>query len=201
MKSLTIILLVVATFFAWSAALPPEQLNVFYIDASMPTADDGMNESSLYTLKTKMEAAADAGEIRVVLSNGTEPFVIKKKKEIEKLLDKIYSSRFDVPNFGKDKTALRDVVYPDLAQFNGIVNFHFFLSDMSTKAIRSGSDSMVKFLPKEVGQIIGSTSNLVVNIYYSNNSGKVSKVDLDKALQFFNGGEFGPAVTYNTFDL
>ena len=199
MRKLIIILAI--AIFSTGATLPPSVMNIFYIDASMPTTDDGMNESSLYTLKQKLETAADAGELLVFLSNGKEPLVYKKKKDIEKLLDNIYSKRFEPPNDLFDKSAMRDLVYPELKKFNGAINFHFFLSDMTTKSVKDGADTVVKFFPKEVGQILGNGSSVSVNIYYSNNSGKVNKAELEKSLQFYNDGSFGPSIAYSTFDL
>lgn len=193
--------IITIAIFSTGAKLPPGVLNIFYIDASMPTTDDGMNESSLFTLKKKLEAAGDAGEILVFLSNGKEPIVYKKKKDIEKLLDNIYSKRFDLPNDVFDKSSLRDFIYPELKKFNGAVTFHFFLSDMTTKGVKDGADTIVKIFPKEVGQILGNTSTVSVNIYYSNNSGKVNKTELEKSLQFYNDGSFGPSIAYATFDL
>ncbi len=197
----TLMFFVLVAVLSLGAQLPPEEMNIYYIDASIPTADDGMNESAIFTLRTKLEASADVGNMLVFLSNGKEPKVIKKKKEIEKLLDDIYSKRFEIPNDASDKAMMRDMIYPELTKFNSNVNFHFFLSDMNARAVKDGSVSIVKFLPKEIGQILGNSAAIAVNVYYSNNSGKVNKSELEKSLEFFNSSAFSTVITYKVFDL
>ena len=106
-----------------------------------------------------------------------------------------------MPNKDIDKAKLRDMLYPALKNFSGKVRFHFFLSDLETKSVAAGSNTLVNRLPKEIGNLVSATGGIEVGVFFSNNTGKVNKAELDKALQFYNSALYPPSIIYTSTDL
>ncbi len=181
-----------------------ESLNLFYLDNSRLTANDGLTAPMIkHIIGTSDSLVKDTSQKYFLFSsNGNSPFISTTPAGSTEYLKLLYSSKTSYPEINNDLILIRNALYKTPFTISNQLNFSFYLSDNLCKTNNSELSKLFCSFAREISAMINYKGEINLTVYYSNITQEIKAEDLERKMCFYNSKEeIKPKIKFSAIQL
>jgi hypothetical protein len=202
MKRLLIFSFVILLFSSfrwfWPRAENVNNLVLFYVENSKGGESTSLTAGSIERLEVEVKKhnASPTNKFLLYWSNDNKYDYSRKAETSTKILNGLFEKNSRTPNAWLDKHQMRNLLFEKDFTLKGTITLNFFVTEayLLDYVTKDEPSVLMGMFPRELAYIIGADeSRVTVNIYYTNNKGKLSEDMMKRVNNFANQSK----VTYN----